>query len=74
MKTAVAIHSAISLLGIQPKKILQKEKAICIKMSTVALLKIAPNRESPSYSAIGAVNYRTSTKWDAYCAPTKISM
>lgn len=72
MKTAVSIDSAISLLGIQPKEILQKEKAICIKMITVALLKIASNREPPSSSAIWVVNYRTST--NTYYAHTKISI
>lgn len=63
-KTAVPTDSAISPLGIQPKEILQKEKAICIKMITVALPEIAPNRELPGFPAIGVVNYRTSTRWN----------
>ena len=63
-KTAVSTDSAISPLRIQPKEILQEEKAICIKMITVALLKIAPNREPPGFPAIGVVNYRTSTRWN----------
>lgn len=64
MKIAVSTDSAISPLGIQLKEILQEEKAICIKMITVALLKIALNRELPSFPAIGVVNYRTSTRWN----------
>lgn len=63
-KTAVSTDSAISSLGIQPKEILQKEKAICIKKIAVALLKIALNRELPSFPAVGIVNYRTSTRWN----------
>lgn len=39
MQTAVFIDSAMSPLGIQSKEILQKEKAIYIKMITVALFK-----------------------------------
>ena len=73
MKTAVSFDSAIFLLGIQPKEVIWKEKAICIKMIMVALLKIAP-REPPSSTAVGVVNYRTSTKWNMHYAPTKIRM